>query len=105
MRISLLLASAVAIAACNVSTTTPQGTRAVQGQLADSVQQAVIFSETTTGQHTVGAVAPNGQFILSVPTHTVLTLVVAAPDGKGGFVGVKHIGPQLFTLEDGPTLN
>lgn len=94
-----LLPFFIVLAACN----TPQ-TRTVQGQLTGTTGQALVLSETTSGDQTVTQVGPDGTFTLQMPTQQPVTLLVAVPNGTGTVNVVRHIGPAWFTVSPGPVI-
>lgn len=94
----LLLPLAVVLAGCNTTQT-----RTVQGRLTGTTAQAVVFSETTSGEQTATQAGPDGTFTLQVPTDQPVTLLVAVgPTAKLSVV--RHIGPAWFTVRPGPAI-
>jgi hypothetical protein len=105
MRFNLAVSALIVVAACNTPGPS-DGSRALQGQLADgTTQQAVIFSKTAAGETTSAAVAADGRFLIAVPTNKAVSLIIATRNVNGGFSALKHIGPAVFTLKVGPPLN
>lgn len=96
----LLLPAVIVLAACNTTQT-----RTVQGRLTGTSQQAVVFSESTSGQQTVTAPGADGTFTLQVPTDEPVTLLVGVQESGRPVRVLQHIGPHWFRLQPGPTIN
>ena len=96
----LLLPAVIVLAACNTTQT-----RTVQGRLTGTSQQAVVFTESTSGQQTVTEAGPDGTFTLQVPTDQPVTLLVGVRENGRPTRVLAHIGPYWFRLQPGPTIN
>lgn len=96
----ILLPSCLLIAvACSTSQS-----RTVQGRLAGTTSQAIVFSETTSGAQTATEVSPAGLFKLDLPTDQPVTLLIGVRE-SGRTRVVAHVGPTWFRVRPGGTID